>query len=172
MPGDILMAVDIDLDSLKREILEYLDASGFAVFRSFAGGLEGLPMVGWDADAYPDYRMFLDTAKKVNSNLILLASTQFDAADEVDGQLEELEDCEITREDRREYERRLREYRVHDGNTATIELGFDHNGRLYVYEVAADWYEEFMELAEELTSLLPATSEDDESGMGGFYSNN
>ncbi len=165
--------MDIDLDNLKREILEYLEASGFTVFRSYAGGLEGLPMVGWDAEAYPDYRMFLESAKKVGANLILFASTQFDAAEEIDGQLEELEDCEVSREDRREYERRLREYRVHDGTTATIELGFDHNSRLYVYEVAADWYEEYMELEEEITSLLPAPSgEEDESGMGGFYSNN
>ena len=164
--------MDLDLDSLKREIVEYLDASGFAVFRGYSGSLEGLPMVGWDVDAFPDYRMFLDTAKKVSANLILLGSTQFDASEEVDGQLEELEDCEVNRDDRREYERRLREYRVHDGNTAAIELGFDHNGRLYVYEVAADWYDEFMELSEEITSLLPATSEEDESGMGGFYSNN
>jgi len=165
--------VDIDLDNLKREILEFLDASGFAVFRSYAGGLEGLPMVGWDIDAYPDYRMFLDTAKKVNANLILFGSNQFDAAEEVDGQMEELEDCDISREDRREFERRLREYRVHDGTTCSIEIGFDHNARLYVYEITSDWYEEFLELAEEISSLLPSPdTTDDESGMGGFYSNN
>ena len=128
-------------------------------------------MVNWDAEAYPDYRMFLETAKKVNANLILFASTQFDAAEEIDGQLEELE--EVSRDDRREYERRLREYREHDGTTATIEIGFDYNSRMYVYEVAADWYDEYMELAEEITSLLPAsTGEEDDSGMGGFYSNN
>ena len=164
--------MDIDLDSLKHEILEYLAASGFAVFRSYPGGLEGLSLVSWDTDAYPDYRMFLETARKVNANLILFASTQFDAAEEVDVQLEELEDCEVSREDRREYERRLREYRVHDGTTCALEIGFDHNARLYVYEVAVDWYEEYMELAEEITALLPASAEEDESGMGGFYSNN
>jgi hypothetical protein len=36
--------MDLNLDTLKQEILEYLEQSEFAVFRSAPGGLEGLPM--------------------------------------------------------------------------------------------------------------------------------
>ena len=53
--------MDLNLDTLKHEILEYLERSGFAVFQSRAGGLAGLPMVTWDCDRYPDYQMFLET---------------------------------------------------------------------------------------------------------------
>ncbi len=164
--------MDIDLDSLKRDILQYLEASGFAVFRNYSGSLESLPMLGWDTDAYPDYRMFLETAKKVNANLILFAAAQFDVKEEIDGQLEDLETSELPRDDRRNYERRLKEYRKHDGATCAIEMAFDYNSRFYIYEVASDWYEEFMELTEELETMLPPSIEEDESGMGGFYSNN
>ena len=50
--------MDLNLDTLKREILGYLETSGFAVFRSHPGGLESLPMVTWDTERYPDYRCF------------------------------------------------------------------------------------------------------------------
>lgn len=129
-------------------------------------------MLGWDTDAYPDYRMFLETAKKVNANLILFAAATFDVKEEIDDQLEELETAELPRDDRRNYERRLKEYRKHDGATCAIEMAFDHNSRFYIYEVASDWYEEFMELTEEIETILPPAIEEDESGMGGFYSNN
>ena len=56
--------MDLNLDTLKREILEYLETTGFAVFHGSPGGLEGMPMVLWDAEHYPDYQMFLDVATK------------------------------------------------------------------------------------------------------------
>jgi hypothetical protein len=166
--------VDIDLDTLKTEILQYLEASGFAIFRSHPGELEGLPLVCWDCERFPDYRMFLETAQKVNARLILFAGREFEAV-EIEEELEGLEDCDLTRADRREYERRLREFRKHEGVTCSLELGFDHNSRLYVYEVRPDWYDEFLELSDEIAASLPKHGEDGEeggSGMGGFYSNN
>jgi hypothetical protein len=166
--------VDIDLDTLKSEILQYLEASGFAIFRSHPGELEGLPLVCWDSERFPDYRMFLETAQKVNARLILFAAREFEAI-EMEEELEELEDCDLTRDDRREFERRLREFRKHEGVTCSLELGFDHNSRLYVYEVRPDWYDEFLELSDEIAASLPEHREDGEeggTGMGGFYSNN
>jgi hypothetical protein len=110
----------------------------------------------------------------VNARLILFAGREFEAV-EIEEELEGLEDCDLTRADRREYERRLREFRKHEGVTCSLELGFDHNSRLYVYEVRPDWYDEFLELSDEIAASLPKHGEDGEeggSGMGGFYSNN
>ena len=101
------IAVDLNLEALKGEILDYLEGSEFAVFHSHAGGLEGLPLVTWDTERYPDYRVFLEVAGKVGQKLILFASREMDAA-EIDEILEELEETELTREERRELEGRLR----------------------------------------------------------------
>ena len=61
--------MDLNLDTLKREMLDFLDSSGFAVFRSSPGALDGLPMVLWDTEHYPDYRMFLEVAQKAGIKL-------------------------------------------------------------------------------------------------------
>src|ERR1700740_3742252 len=85
--------VDPNLETLKHEILDYLESSDFAVFRSHAGGLEGLPVITWDVERCPDYRAFLDTARKAGEKLILFASREL-AEDELDEATEELVDTE------------------------------------------------------------------------------
>ena len=164
--------MDLNLDTLKHEILEYLERSGFAVFQSRAGGLQGLPMVAWNCDRYPDYQMFLETAKKVGCKMILFASRDFDE-NEVDEALEQLEDCELEPDEHLEYERRLRGTRGYDGVTCALELAFDHHARMYIYELRPDWYEEFLGICEEIATHLPESDEGEEDGsFGDLYSQN
>jgi hypothetical protein len=164
--------VDINLDTLKREILDYLEAADFAVFHSSPGGLEGLPMVLWDVLKHPDYQMFLDVARKGGAKLVIFAAREFEAA-ELDELVDQMEDCDLTREEQRDYESRLRELRVHEGVTCTLELAFDYNSRLYVYEVRPDWYEEFLNLEEEISSrFADENGADAGDSLGGYFSKN
>lgn len=163
--------MDLNLDTLKREILEYLDSSGFAVFRSHPGGLEGLPLVTWDSERYPDYQMFLETARKIGCKMIVFASRDFEES-EMEEALEELEECDIPADERQDFERRLRGTRGYDGITCSLELAFDHHARMYVYELRPDWYEEFLGICDEISSHLPEELDEDDASLGGFYSNN
>lgn len=164
--------MDLNLDTLKREILDYLDSSGFAVFRSSPGGLEGLSMVLWDTEHHPDYQMFLDVARKAGIKLILFAAREFEAAD-LDDLLMQLEDCGLTREEQREYESRLRKLRGFEGVTCSLELAFDHHTRLYIYELQPDWYAEFLNVEDEITSRLADEEDlDDGEPLGGYFSKN
>jgi hypothetical protein len=163
--------VDLNLDTVKREILEYLESSQFAVFRSHPGSLDGLPMVTWDIERYPDYQMFLETARKIGCKMILFASRDFDEA-EIEEALEQLDECDMGTEERLDIERRLRGMRGYEGVTCSLELGFDHHARMYVYELRPDWYEEFLAVCEEITCHLPVEEDDDDGTIGGIYSNN
>ena len=163
--------MDINLDTLKREILDYLEAAAFAVFHSSPGGLEGLPLVLWDVQKHPDYQMFLDVARKAGAKLVIFAAREFEAA-ELDELVDQMEDCDLSREEQREYESRLRELRIYEGVTCTLELAFDYDSRLYVYEVQPDWYEEFVNIEDELMSRLGDDDDDDDDSLGGYYSRN
>jgi hypothetical protein len=164
--------MDLNLDTLKQEILEYLEHSEFAVFRSAPGGLEGLPIILWDAERYPDYQMFLETARKTGAKMILFASSEFEST-EIDDTVEELDECDLTREERRDLESRLRELRGHEGVTCSVELAFDHHARMYVYEIRPDWYDEFLRIGDEISVHLPTggTHQEDD-GSFGYFSNN
>ncbi len=165
--------MDLNLETLKGEILDHLESSEFAIFRSHAGALEGLPMITWDTERYPDYRIFLDTARKAGEKLILFASREL-AEEEVDEALEELADSEFARDERRELESRLGTAQRHIGETCSLELAFDHNSHLYVYEARPDWYEDFLDACEEITSVVSVDTGEDPGtdGLGGYYSKN
>ena len=163
--------MDLNLDTLKREILESLEASGFAIFRGCPGGLEGIPLVLWDVEHHPDYQLFLDTARKTGARLVIFASREFESSD-IDDLLEQLEECGLPREDQREYERRLKELRIFEGVTCSLELAFDCDSRLYVYEVQPDWYEDFLNLEEEITSQSSDDDLDTHDSLGGYFSKN
>jgi hypothetical protein len=165
--------VDVNLDTLKREVADYLESAGFAVFRSASGVLEGAPLVFWDTEKYPDYQMFLDTARVAGVKLIIFASREFPSA-EIDDGLEDLEEAELSPEERRDYERRLREFRAFEGVTCSLELAFDLNSRIYMFEVQPDWYEEFVGIRDEITLSLPEDDmdDDDRDSFGGYFSRN
>jgi hypothetical protein len=163
--------VDLNLDTLKQEILDYLDKSGFAVFHSQPGGLEGLPMVTWDTDRYPDYQIFLETARKIGCRMVLFASRDFAEA-EIEEAVEQLDDSDLPPGERRELERRVRSLRGYEGVTCSLELAFDHHARMYVYELRPDWYEDFLGICDEITSHLPTEDQEDDESLGGLYSNN
>jgi hypothetical protein len=164
--------VDLNLDTLKREILEFLDSSGLAVFHGSPGGLDGQPLVLWDTERHPDYQMFLDVAVKSETRVIIFASREFQPADTED-LLAQLDDLSLTREERRDYEKRLRELRVHEGVTCSLELAFDYHSRLYVYEMQPDWYDEFLGVEDEIVSLIADHEDmDDDEPLGGYFSKN
>ena len=163
--------MDLNLDTLKREILDYLETAGFAVFHSSPGTLDSTPTVLWDTEHYPDYRMFLDVAAKTGARLVMLASREFESSD-IEDLTVQLDECELQREERRDYESRLRSMRGFEGNTCSLELAFDLESRLYVYEVQPDWYEEFLGIEDEIAARLADEDFDSNDSLGGYFSKN
>ena len=165
-----------DLDNLKQELLDYIESEGFAVFRCQPGTLESLPTIFWDSDGFPDYKGFLRVAKVSEARVIVFAQREF-STDEIDDALEQLQSCEFGREEYRSIERNLNELRSFAGSTCSIEMAFDYQGRMYVYELATEWFQTFVDLSE---LLMAASSEDDgeegedgtDSSFGGYYSKN
>ena len=164
--------MDLNLDTLKREILDYLDTNGFAVFRSSPGGLESMPMVLWDTENFPDYQSFLDVATKCGVRLVMFAAAEF-SGDDIDEVTAHLDECELTREERGDYESRLHDLRIYAGVTCSLELAFSYDSRLYVYEVQPDWYDDFCTIEDEVMERLAGDEPDVEGdSLGGYFSNN
>jgi hypothetical protein len=167
--------VTFNLDSLKQELLDYIVSEGFAVFRGQPGLFEGLPTVMWDTEAHPEYQSYLNVAKVAGARIIVFAHREF-PLDELEEAVEQAQDCELPREELRSIERNLAELRSFVGNTCSIEMAFDYEGRMYVYELVTEWFQTFLDLSE----LLMATNSpgddggDDESdsSFGGYYSKN
>lgn len=162
-----------NLDTLKGEIEGYLQDQQFAVFRGFPRMLDTVPLVYWDCDRYPDYQAFLATAQAAGVRLIVYHQHEF-SAEQIDNALERLEEVELPREEYRSIERRLKELRVYEGFTCALELSFDLQGRIYVFDLRTEWYDELSDLLDELHMLGARgdEDEDDDTPMSGYFSKN
>lgn len=163
----------MNLDKLKPEILEYLEQSGLAVFQGHARVVESTPTVYWDTEEVPDFKLFVQAAQIAGAKLMVFHQHTFHAS-QLDDAVEKLDECGLPREDHREIEQRLKALRVYDGKTCTLELSFDHEGRVFLYDVQTEWYEDLTSVLEEIDFLTGTNDEEDEDdpSLGGLFSRN
>jgi hypothetical protein len=74
-------------------------------------------------------------------------------------------------------ERSLTELRAFVGSTCSIEMAFDYEGRMYVFELVTEWFQTFLDLSELLIAAASSSGEgggedDTDSSFGGYYSKN
>jgi hypothetical protein len=161
-----------NLDELKAEIPQQIESRGLTLFPGFSRVMDQVAMVFWNSKKNPDYHEFLDAAQKTGAKVIVFYDREF-AAELIEDALEHLEEAELSREEQRSYERRLREMRVYDGFTCAIELSFDLNGVAYLFELRTDWYEELTEILDDIEASIPDDDEDDDDAhLGGYFSKN
>jgi hypothetical protein len=162
----------LNLDVLKTEIRECLESRKLAIFHGYSRAMDSTPIVFWDTHRFPDYKQFLDTAQAAGAKMFVLHAREFSAL-LVDNALEQIEETDFLPEDRRAIERRLRDLRAYDGFTCAIEMSFDQNGRVFMFELRTDWYDEFSDLLDEIDAATPEPEDDEDEGpIGGYFSKN
>ncbi|HOK45661.1 MAG TPA: hypothetical protein PLA43_19625 [Bryobacteraceae bacterium] len=162
--------MSLNLDELKTEVLRHLEKEGFVVFHGYSRLADTDSFVAWDTERHPSYQKFLEAAKKAGVALIVYHHREFTQA-HVDEAAERLEGCDFSVEEQRAMERKLRELREYEGFTCALELSFDLNGRVYLFNLRAEWYEDYLDLLEEMDAAM-TDEEDDDEPMGGYYSRN
>lgn len=162
----------LDLERTKAEILDFLKEAGLAVFYGFPR--RGDSAVYWDTERHADFREFASVAAQTGVKLIVFSEQQFSADRIADAHLQ-IEECDLTREESRSFENRLRQFEAYEEFTCSLNLSFSLDGRMYVFELKTDWLRAFNRLLAELDSYLPEdedADEEEDGPMGGYFSNN
>jgi len=164
-----------NLDSLKQELLDYIAGEEFGIFKAQTGGNQGFPKVYWDTERYPEYQAYLNVAKTAGVSLIIFGHREFEAA-EIDDALEQMNDCELGRDEQRSIENTLADLRPYVGSICIIEMAFGFQGHMYVYELMTEWFQTFMDVSDLLVAASANGDDDGEdesdSSFGGYYSKN
>ncbi|MGA2326530.1 MAG: hypothetical protein ABSH05_09615 [Bryobacteraceae bacterium] len=163
--------MSLNLDELRTEILKHLESQGFVVFHGYSRLADTDSFVAWDVERKPDYQGFLETAKNAGVRLIVYHWREFSRA-HMDEAAERLEDCDVSVEEQRGMEKRLRELSAYEGFTCALELSFDLESRVYLFNLRAEWYEEYLDLLEEIDAALPDEEDEEDDSIGGYYSRN
>ena len=160
----------LNLDGLSTEIQKHLEHAGLAVFYSQASAIDSAaPRVLWDCQQHPDFREFVETARAANVKLMVFHQREF-TIEQIDEAMEQLAECDLPREEYREFERRLKEMRAFDGFVCEIELSFTHDGCIFIFDLRTDWYRVLSEVIGEIDALMGI--DDDADAMGGYFSKN
>src|ERR1700735_5396264 len=138
-----------NLDILKPEIELYLEETGLAVFYGYSRSLESAPTVYWDCEQYPDYHLFVQSARAAGAKLIVFHQREF-FSEQVDEALEKLHACELPPQDSHHFEERLSDLRAYEGSVCSIELSFDLEGRVYLFDLRTEWFDEFTDIQDEI----------------------
>lgn len=160
-----------NLEILRTEIPGALETEGFVVFHGYGGPADSADEVEWDTKNHPEYTDFIAVARKLDVKLIVFRTQTFSGAliEQVE---EDLEELGLPSDERREYERRLKDTRVYEGFTCGLELGFSYDKRSYVFELHTEWYREFLDLSDEVDSLLDVEEDTGRGPIGGYFSRN
>jgi hypothetical protein len=164
----------VDLETLGNEMQAHLEKSGTPIFYGHHRTLESLDQVSWDTERHPDFREFVDTARRSGAKLVVFNKETF-RLDQIDEALEELETADFTREEKRNIETRLKQLQDYEGFTCSLQLSFALESRVYLFEVTTDWYDSLQAILNELEMAAePFADEDEEEGPigGGYYSSN
>jgi len=162
----------VNLDAIRKDILEHLEEQAFVVFEGFCRNGESRPVAYWNTGRRPEFQPFLATARQAGVKMVVFNHLEFVSGMAEDA-LDRLESCEIPSEERRGLERKLREILPYHGFTCTLELSYDFEGRTYVYEVQADWYSDFLHILDQIDVYAPEGEDDEEDeSMGGYFSRN
>ncbi len=165
-----------DLETLKTEIDEYLTAENLVVFHGFPRLADPSSMIHWDIDEYPDFKLFLELPKKLDVKLIVFHHRKL-APDFIEDVLDQLDSADMPDDEYAELQRRLRELRVFEGFTSAVELSFEYQGRTYFFTRRAEWYEELLDIADEIDDFTGEDEDDfegleDEDDVGPYFSKN
>jgi hypothetical protein len=162
-----------DLDTLKNELPPYLESRGIVTFHGESRLEEDGGTIMWDVERRPDFREFVECSQRLGIKVIVVHTREFEQQN-IDDVSEELADCEMPAPERRDLERRLKKLQPYTGFTSQIEISFDYEGKVYMYEARSEFMNELLVIVNDIDLWMPAQVEGEEEDplAGGFYSRN
>jgi len=158
-----------DIDNLKRDIERLLDEGAYVVYYARSRFTDDAPPILWDTNLRPNPAEFLETALSIGVKLIVFHHREFGPGI-LEEAFEKLEAADLARERYREVERELKRLKGYEGFTSAVELSFDFDGRTYLYEATAQWYDEYLDLLDDLDEVMEMGEEP--PPLGGYFSQN
>ncbi|NYF79879.1 hypothetical protein [Granulicella arctica] len=138
-----------NLISLKDDMVAFIAGHGLRRFNGYV--TEDVPTVLFEEDDPDGWKDFVEHAKAANAAFVTMSEVVLEKVD-VALLLEQLHEQSFPDDDAPEIDDA--EYLInHVGKTGYLQLGFAHQGVMFLVEVTTEWYERFQVLMESVTDL-------------------
>ena len=155
-----------DLLSLKDDMVAFIEGHGMRRFPGFIS--EEASSVLWEDNTNPDsWKDFVEMAKAAAAPFLTMSAVTLEK-DDLELLLEELRDDNFPNEEVPEIDEA--QYLVnHVGKVGYIQIGFAHQGIVYLHENSTAWYERYQQLlksVEDFSGIVfeNGTEEDEDRG--------
>src|SRR5436305_270684 len=133
-----------NLTSLKDDMTAFIEGHGMRRFSGYV--TDEVPSVNWESGDNPDsWKDFVELAKAAGATFLTMNDVVLEK-EEVDFLIERLRNASDAGAGDDEEEARL--LRIYIGKTGFIQLGWPHQGVMFVYEISTQWYDRYQRLME------------------------
>lgn len=151
----------LQTDSLlthKDDMIAFIEGHGMFRFKGYVD--ESVPTVSWEDDDNPDsWKDFVEAAKAAGALFVTMSHAELER-DDIELLVEQLEDQEYPEPDKHDIEE-AEELERYVGKVGYIQLGFAHQGVMFLHESTTTWYERFQSLVERVEALGDIVIEDE-----------
>jgi hypothetical protein len=148
-----------NLISLKDDMVAFISGHGMRRLNGYV--TEDVPTVIFEEENPDGWKDFVELAKAAGAPFVTMSEVVLEKSD-IAILLEQLRDQTFPDDDAQELEDA--EYLInHVGKIGYLQLGFAHQGVMFIFEVATDWYDSFQSLMETVTDLGGIVVDDRES---------
>ena len=141
-----------DLTSLKDDMTAFIEGHGMRRFHGYVS--DEVTSIMWDPRGNVDgWKDFVELAKASGAAFLTMNDVVLDRED-VDFMVERLKNSNYTNEEDVDEARWLRTY---IGKTGFLQLGWPHQGTMFLCEVSTEWYDRYqrlLDVAEEYGGIM------------------
>ncbi len=150
-----------DLSNLKDDMTAFIEGHGMRRFHGYVN--EEVHSVMWDAGGNTEsWKDFVELAKNAGGTFLTMNEVVLEKAD-VEYLVERLRNSEYVNEEDVDEARWLRTY---VGKTGFLQLGWPHQGTMFLCEISTEWYDRYqrlLDMAEDLGNItIDEPGQDDE----------
>lgn len=150
-----------NLAVVKDDMVAFIEGHGMRRVPGHAG--DDVPSILWDDEDNQDrWKDFVETAKAAGAAFITMSEAVLEKED-VEMLIEEVQDQELNMEMGTSSELEEAQTLVrHIGKIGHLQLGFPHQGIMFLCETSTEWYERYQQLIDSIDDLGDIVFEDED----------
>lgn len=149
-----------NLISLKDDMVAFIAGHGMRRLNGYV--TEDIPSILFEEDDADGWKDFVEHAKAAGAPFVTMSEVILERED-ITLLIEQLRDDAFPDSDEIEVEE-AEQLMKHVGKVGYLQLGFAHQGVMFICEMATDWYDSFQQLMETIGDLGGILVDDHEDG--------
>jgi hypothetical protein len=150
-----------NLASTKDDMVAFIEGHGMRRLPGFVG--DDVPSVLWEDENPEHWKDFVENAKAAGAPFLTMSEDVLEK-DDVEMLIEEVQDQDYTLDvsagpTEVDEEQSLVQ---HVGKVGRLQLGFAHQGVMFVCEITTDWYDQYEQLLDSIDDIGDIVFEDDD----------